>query len=845
MKNKYLRIFIILLVIISFFNISIKGNEIKNVTIFLVDRSLSVNNSEELIKEFIEKQIKNKTVNDFYSIISFGKNISTEINFTNLEKEINFSGKIDINQTNIENALNIAKAKFPDESNKQIVLITDGNENSGNSIENVDLENIKLKILKIEKDNVKEVLISNALIPNNLSINEKFNLEIEIESNIKTKSKLKVYNNRSLISVKDVLIEKGTNNFIIEDQIFKSGYVNYKIEIIPEIDTFLSNNIFVVNTEIFGDKNILIINGESNESRVMKEILSLMNINLVFINHNEVPVTLNELNKYSTIIINDVSLEKLNDTFIKNLSVYVEKLGGGLLVTGGKNSFALGGYYKSELERILPVDMEMKIDNEIPDLSLLIIIDKSGSMSGNKLSTAKEAAKLALDSLKIKDKIAVISFDSEATVDLELTEHNEKEKVINQIDNIGVGGGTSIIPALVKGYEIMSEADTKLKHVILITDGMAEQNGYDSILQKYNDDNMTITTIGIGVGSDQRTLSMIASKTEGRFYLVDQYNQIPKIFTKETFLASKSYLNNEILFPIVTANSEIMKNIDKIPSLNGYISSSIKPTAKMVLASETMEPILSTFEIGSGKTIAWCSDISGFWSSDFINTIEGQQIIKNIVKWTYKDLDSNNILVSENIDGDTIDIIVKVDNYEIGNRLSIERIDTKEIKSFNLIKPKIFQTTFDNIEAGLIPFKITEYGEDNQILGEKILFESINYSEEYNVFENKSIIEDLILQKNAQMIDEGTNIFDFENSNNNVKKVLISKYFIILAIIIFVIEIANRKLLLFSKFKKKEKRKETISNSQEKLEKKEIIVEDEKYLDSSRLLKNKNKKSRF
>ncbi|MEA1974802.1 MAG: VWA domain-containing protein, partial [Bacillota bacterium] len=652
MKNKNLRIIVLLLIIASFFNISFNKSETKNSTIFLVDRSLSVNNSKVEIEDFINEKIKTKTKNDFYSVISFGENINTDISFTNIEKELIFYDNIDNTQTDIVNAINIAIAKFPQDSNKQIVLITDGNNNSGNSINEIELDDIEIKILKLDKDMVKEVMVSDVLLPDNLSVNEQFNLEIKIESNIKTKGKLKVYNNRNLISEKIILIENGINNYVMKDKISKSGFVNYKIEVVPEIDTYISNNVFTINTEIFGNKNILIVNGESNESINMEMITSQMEVNSIMINASEVPITLSELNKYSTIILNDVSLENLNSLFINNLSIYVEKMGGGLLVTGGKNSFALGGYYKSKLEKILPVDMEMKIDGEVPDLSLLIIIDKSGSMSGIKLSSAKEAARLALDSLKIDDKIAIVSFDSVPTVELELVNHNEKDKVINSINGIAMGGGTSIIPALEKGYEIIKDSDTKLKHVILITDGMAEQRGYDSVLNEYSNENITITTIGIGRESDQRTLGMIAEDTDGRFYLVEDYHLITKIFSKETFLASKSYLNNEIFFPIATSNSEILRNITKLPSLNGYISSTIKPTATMILASENLEPILSTMRVGNGKTIAWCSDISGFWTSDFINTVEGQQVIKNALKYIFKDL-NDNFLISEETNGNS------------------------------------------------------------------------------------------------------------------------------------------------------------------------------------------------
>ena len=78
---------------------------------------------------------------------------------------------------------------------------------------------------------------------------------------------------------------------------------------------------------------------------------------------------------------------------------YVQDLGGGLIMLGGDQSFGLGGYYKTTLEEILPVRSDFEKEKEKPSLAMMLVIDKSGSMGGEKIEMAKDAARAAVELL--------------------------------------------------------------------------------------------------------------------------------------------------------------------------------------------------------------------------------------------------------------------------------------------------------------------------------------------------------------------------------------------------------------------------------------------------------------
>ena len=289
------------------------------------------------------------------------------------------------------------------------------------------------------------------------------------------------------------------------------------------------------------------------------------------------------MSAYKSIITCNVSAENLSDGFLNSLDSYVKDMGGGFIAAGGENSFALGGYYKTPLEKVLPVQMELKGKKEIPDMSIVLVIDKSGSMTEGgggimKLDLAKEAAARTLESLRPNDQIGVLTFDDTNYWVVPTRKADDAEKIRDDIGTIRPGGGTSIIPALQEGYDSIKKTDTKIKHIILLTDGQAERTGYMELVEKLAGDNITVSTVAVGQGSDVQLLQDIAKGANGRFYYTDEFANIPRIFAKETFMAARAYLNNREFVPAIANAHPVLEGAaeEGLPALLGYVAASPK-----------------------------------------------------------------------------------------------------------------------------------------------------------------------------------------------------------------------------------------------------------------------------
>ncbi len=894
------RSMIAILLILALAGMNIRTYVDTTATIFAVDLSDSTRNSQGHFKEFIEEALKNTTKKDKVGIITFGQNGEVELPLREDISTIEFQTRPGAGLSNLEKGLKLAQTLLPSDSMKRIVLLTDGEENIGDGSKEASLINqkdIDFKIYNVEKNTSQDIQLNEINIPSRLYTNQEFDIVIDIYSNMKTKGKLTLYSDNELTGEKEINIEKGNNKFVFSDVAQGSGFKTYKAVISTAEDTIIQNNEYSTYTDIKGTPRVLLIDGESQQGRELDKLLTASGIDVRYIKDREVPRSLSELASYSTVVMSDVSLENVEVEFLNSLKSYVRDFGGGLVVAGGENSFALGGYYKTPLEEILPVDMEMKVKGEVPSLGLMLVIDKSGSMDGgqygiNKMEIAKEAAIKAVNSLKPKDKIGVIAFDGAAQWVVKLSPTDDEEKIKSAIGTIRAGGGTSILPALDEAYKALKDADTKIKHIILLTDGQAESTGYESVIQGINEAGITVSTVAVGADSDTSLLEWIANSGKGRYYFADEFSSIPQIFTKETFLASKSYINNETFTPTITSLHDIISPFaEGIPSLDGYIGASSKDRATTILTSNTGDPILAEWQYGLGRSVAWTSDLNGGWSSDYLNTEIGTDFIKNMIGWTFPRASGEKIAFESINNGDEEEIIVtNIEGFEEG--LSTKAtIITPSLESYDLdlspSKPGEFRGTFPVSQKGVYIVKINQ-SKDGEIVNTSNYAVTSNYSKEYDITAASNRLELIKNKSGGKFITSPSEVF-----TDDLNRVFGSRelYPILLsiALLLFIFDIALRRLnlgsLIFRQKKanageatskaktittsaekkpkdkdnkhftetksnaanmefKEEKRKATIQNETEPISKKSNEKTVNQGLDMSRLLKAKDKKKR-
>ncbi|MBS5939647.1 VWA domain-containing protein [Clostridium sp.] len=801
------RIVIFTLLILAFGNITInlKGRNIS--TVFLLDVSDSIGDFEESGKDFINTAIENIPSGNKAAVVLFGDNskIDKVLNKKKTYKTLNENPVT--TATNIQEAVESALSLFERGGSKRIVLITDGEENQGDILKSIPLINeqkIDFKVYKVSGEKGNEVYVDSVKVPDNIAVGEEFSVSIDIRSNYATDAKLTLFSGRNKVGEQEVKIQKGKNTFVFKDKQASGGFKGYRVLIEAADDTNKANNEYSTFTNVMDKPNILIINGIKGDSTALEGILSNSGANIKKITANSSPSTLNELLEYKTIVLNDVHRDDLTNGFMDNIEAYVKDYGGGLITFGGEDSYALGGYKDTSLEKVLPVYMDKRGKNEVPAISINLIIDKSGSMSAegggvSKLTLAKEAAMKALENLREVDEISVIAFDDTYDVVVPLQKVGNKDEIKELISGIQIRGGTSIFPALQKGYEMQVESSAKIKHTILLTDG---QDGYSfdnyaSLLQGFNDNNVTLSTVAVGEGANSDLLAQLASIGRGRSYYTDIYTDIPRIFAKEVLLSAGTYIINEEFTPKILSNHEILSGVktsDGIPSLLGYIGTSIKENAIEILSSSHDEPILAAMQYGIGRTVSFTSDINGQWSKNYLTWEYGPQLIKNMVYFTIPKYGEDGYL---NITQEGNEAKIEFYNDKISKDATVNGVfngENGEEGSFELsqVEPGKFEAKVLLSSLGFYNFSVREE-ESGEVKNTYKGAFALQYSDEYKFNTNAEKLDVIVKETKGSFINKPEEVFEGK-LERDYKKINLTTPLLLIAILLLMLDIAYRRL---------------------------------------------------
>jgi Mg-chelatase subunit ChlD len=169
---------------------------------------------------------------------------------------------------------------------------------------------------------------------------------------------------------------------------------------------------------------------------------------------------------------------------------------------------------------------------KVKPAAVVLVLDRSGSMSGSRIEAAREAASATRAALPYGSEIAVVAFDSDARVAVTLRDVSDEAEIQKGIDTITPGGGTDLYPALDLAHAILTHTQLSSKHVIVLSDGMSPYDRVEDIARTIRKDGMTISTVAIG-DADTRLLGSIADIGHGRMYATADVSAIRKIFAKE------------------------------------------------------------------------------------------------------------------------------------------------------------------------------------------------------------------------------------------------------------------------------------------------------------------------
>ncbi len=625
--------------------------------IFALDESASVGERErQTAAEFVDAARKEAGVNRV-AVLPFAAVAGT----VHAEHELASPQELDRQGSNLAAAIEVAAAAITPFYVPEIVLLTDGNQTAGDVLSASLAAGIPVSTVPLAGRDDPDVQVSSVEVPAQVRQGEPFYVDVVIDANHDDEGEIKVYRGpHELVSQRQKIV-KGENRFRFRQTVDDERLANFTARVEGFKDTLLDNNSASGVVFTSGKPRVLLVESEPAQAKNFSWAMEEEDIQIEVRPPQGIPESLADLQNFELVVLSNVPATALSMRQMQVMRSYVEDLGGGLVMIGGEQSFGLGGYYKTLIEEILPVRSDFEKEKEKPSLGMILVIDKSGSMGGEKIELAKDAAKSAVELLGASDRVGVIAFDGQSYWVSELHPCSDKAYVLERISTLEAGGGTNMYPAMEDAFVALQAAPAKLKHCIVLTDGISAPGDFEGLTAMMAADRITVTTVAVGNGADQDLLERIARTGNGRYYFCDDPSTVPQIFAKETVTASKAAINEQPFVPQVIRPTPVLSEIDMntAPFLLGYVVTRTKPTSELILATEAGDPLLSWWRYGLGMTVAFTSDAKSRWAAEWLSWPGYNKFWAQIVRHAMRKSEAKGVEVK--IDRHGADAVVTLD----------------------------------------------------------------------------------------------------------------------------------------------------------------------------------------
>ncbi|MCA9706977.1 MAG: VWA domain-containing protein [Myxococcales bacterium] len=472
-----------------------------------------------------------------------------------------------------------------------------------------------------------DVLVEAVHLPDELRVGQTFDVRIDLLSTTPQTLTLQLLQNgapNELTPSLEVELRGGPQQVTMAARVTEAGPVVFRARLdtqgVPtEHNRSPLNDEAAVAAEVRGRPQVLLA-GDGAGSALARALRS-DHLEVDAMDPSALPETDEGMRRYDLVILHDVAAGRVGTGARQALTRYVEDHGGGFIMVGGENSFGVGGWGGTALERLLPVRFEGERQREQPKLALVLVIDKSGSMSAeDKLDLVKEAARATARTLDPSDEIGVIAFDSRPHVLVRLQPSSNRIRIAGDIRRLSSGGGTNALPALREAYLQLVGSNALVKHVILLSDGQSPEGGIDALVGDMRDVDITVSSVGVGAGAGKDLLRRVANRGRGRFYYSHDGTDVPRIFSRETREVTRNAIVERSLLPRVAKNVQALRGLDfgRAPGLRGIVPVKAKRMAEVLLRTHEGDPLLVRGRRGLGRTAAFASDAKNRWAARWL-----------------------------------------------------------------------------------------------------------------------------------------------------------------------------------------------------------------------------------
>lgn len=569
-------------------------------------------------------------------LVVFGREAAVELP---PRKSFAFEGAINTqiarDATNIEQALALAFALIPADTSGRVVLLSDGVATDGTAARataELARRKVPVDVLAIDYAYGAEVWVERIDLPRQIKVGEPYEANIVVGALGPGSGELVLRENGREIGRIPVDYQEGKTRVRAKLELRTPGYYEYSaaLRVGDGADHRRENNVAIGHVYLKGEGKVLVVHDAEGDPLDRTHLVQALRASKRVVEEMaapDVPRDALSLLSYDLIVLVNVPAEQLDLLQMDAVRDAVFDHGVGAIMVGGKDSFGPGGYHKTPIEELLPVDMDVSQKKVLPKSALAIVLHTCEFPEGN--SRAKSITKQAIRVLSPRDEVGVLIYGAGGVAGgfgdtwlFPLTPVAEYARLATLINGAEIGDMPAFGPTMTLALAGLAASDAAAKHMILISDG-DPQPPTPALLASYKQQKISVSTVSIFPhgGQEVALLRQIAEATGGRYYSPDDPNKLPSIFIREAKTLKRSMIQAGRFVPRLGDPSPVLKGIDALPPLHAFVLTTPKPRATVALAApsdDQLDPVLAIWRYGLGQSAAFTSDLTANWAKDWI-----------------------------------------------------------------------------------------------------------------------------------------------------------------------------------------------------------------------------------
>jgi uncharacterized membrane protein len=643
-------------------------------TAFVLDRSQSI--PVPLLAEsrrFAQRLVDDKRLpEDRVAAVTFGREaeISSQPDARSIVSDGEHAGERD--GTNIASGIRQALSILPPDTAKRILLISDGNENVGNALAEADIaraNGIPIDVLPIEYEAPNEVVFEALRAPTRARPGQTADLRLLLRSQGPARGTVFLRDGGRSIDLDPdapgegiaVELDAGPRTISVPFPLEGAGTRRFEAVFEPadaEQDGTLQNNRATAITFVEGQGQVLVVDNSGGvESAPLVNALTRSEMEVVVIPPDRLSTDGAFLSGFDAVILVNVPRWAIDGETDRLLRAYVHDLGGGLMMIGGDQSFGAGGWIDSEVAQVLPVKLDPPATRQMVRGGLVLIVHSCEMPQGN--YWAEQVSIAAIEALTRLDLIGIITLVNRATWSFPLREAGDKSAAIAAARSMIVGDMFDFEESVAMATKGLADSRAGQRHVIIISDGDPAPPS-KATMDALRDAKITMTTVmvsGHGTQQDYVNMKYMAESTGGRFYEVTNPKNLPKIFTKEASVVSRSLIvEGEFRPGIVPSVTGPTRGLVGVPPISGYVLTVPRDgLAQVAIANQTeegLDPIFAYWNHGLGRSITFTSDVGARWAGGWTTWGEYRAFWEQATRWLLRPAVPANAQVRSRVEGD-------------------------------------------------------------------------------------------------------------------------------------------------------------------------------------------------